>query len=108
MIICHTSQPSEGSSTKTRFDDGESIRGTLGVFGGEHTVAVASNELTPRQQEIAALAAAGFSNKEIARNLGLTEGSVKQYLHTAFEKLGIKRRFFLRDHVGRPADLERR
>jgi DNA-binding NarL/FixJ family response regulator len=69
---------------------------------------VASAELTPRQQEIAALAAAGFTNKEIARNLGLTEGSVKQHLHSAFEKLGIKRRFFLRDRVGRADDLEKR
>ena len=69
---------------------------------------VASGELTPRQQEIAALAAAGFTNKEIARNLGLTEGSIKQHLHNAFEKLGINRRFFLRDHVGRADDLEKR
>lgn len=55
--------------------------------------------LTDREYEVAALANDGLSNKEIARLLFLTEGTVKQYLHSAFAKLGIQRRIFLRDHL---------
>jgi two-component system, NarL family, nitrate/nitrite response regulator NarL len=56
------------------------------------TIAEIPKALSPRQHEIAALASSGLSNKEIARLLGLTEGSVKQHLHSAFTKLGIQRR----------------
>jgi two-component system nitrate/nitrite response regulator NarL len=56
------------------------------------TVADISKALTQRESEITALVSSGLANKEIARMLGLTEGSVKQYLHTAFRKLGIQRR----------------
>jgi DNA-binding CsgD family transcriptional regulator len=55
-------------------------------------IAAIPNELSPRQHEIAALASSGLSDKEIARLLGLTEGSVKRHLHCAFAKLGIQRR----------------
>jgi DNA-binding CsgD family transcriptional regulator len=54
--------------------------------------------LTRRELEIAQLACEGLSNKEIAIELGLSEGTVKQHLHSSFAKLGIKRRVFLRDH----------
>ena len=58
--------------------------------------------LTDREREVATLATEGLSNKEIARALRLTEGTVKQYLHSAFTKLGIQRRILLHDHL-RPA-----
>ena len=48
--------------------------------------------LRPREREIARLVARGLSNKEIARELGLTEGGVKGHLHSVFQKLGIRRR----------------
>jgi two-component system, NarL family, nitrate/nitrite response regulator NarL len=48
--------------------------------------------LSPRQREIAVLVARGLSNKEVARGLGLSEGTVKIHLHTIFQKLGAKRR----------------
>ena len=59
------------------------------------TVAEIPRVLTPRENEIAALVSSGLANKEIARMLGLTEGSVKQYLHNAFRKLGIQSRAHL-------------
>jgi hypothetical protein len=37
--------------------------------------------LTPREHEIATLATAGLRNREIARRLHLTEGTVKSHLH---------------------------
>ena len=36
--------------------------------------------LSPRQHEVAALVAEGKSNKAIARSLGITHGTVRQYL----------------------------
>jgi two-component system nitrate/nitrite response regulator NarP len=32
------------------------------------------------------------SNKEIASDLHLAEGTIKEYLHTIFRKLGVKNR----------------
>jgi len=45
--------------------------------------------LTPREREVAALISAGQSNKEIARSLGLTVGTVKHYVHQILEKSGL-------------------
>jgi DNA-binding NarL/FixJ family response regulator len=48
--------------------------------------------LTRREREVAALVCHGLANKEIARRLGLAEGTVKTHLSKIFEKLGIRRR----------------
>ena len=48
--------------------------------------------LTPREREIAALASAGLSNKQIARQSSLVEGTVKIHLHNMYRKLGVKNR----------------
>lgn len=43
--------------------------------------------LTAREREIAQLAAARLSNREIAEKLFLSEGSVKQYVNQIYSKL---------------------
>lgn len=48
--------------------------------------------LSARQQEIATLAARGLSNKGIARELGLAEGTIKLQMHHILRKSGMKRR----------------
>jgi DNA-binding NarL/FixJ family response regulator len=48
--------------------------------------------LTRREQQVAALAKSGLSNKGIAKSLGLSEGTVKHHVHTILQKLGIRRR----------------
>ena len=48
--------------------------------------------LTPREREIATLASAGLSNKQIARQSSLVEGTVKIHLHNIYGKLGVKNR----------------
>lgn len=48
--------------------------------------------LTPRERDILALLAEGDSSKQIARRLGLTPGTVRAYLHTIYEKLGVENR----------------
>jgi DNA-binding NarL/FixJ family response regulator len=48
-----------------------------------------TNSLTPREVEVAQLAAGGLSNKEIARSLKISEGTIKIHLHVIFRKLGV-------------------
>lgn len=48
--------------------------------------------LTPREYEVARLAAAGLRNSEIAERLVITESTVRAHLRTAFQKLDIDRR----------------
>lgn len=54
-----------------------------------------SKVLTPREREVALLVARGLSNKEVARELGLCDGTVKIHLHRIFQKLGAKSRYHL-------------
>lgn len=48
--------------------------------------------LTPRENEILALLAEGQSNKVIARNLGISDGTVKLHVKSILRKLGVHSR----------------
>ena len=48
--------------------------------------------LTRRQRDVFELIVQGMSNKEIARNLQLGEGTVKIHIKALFAKLGVRRR----------------
>ena len=48
--------------------------------------------ITPREEQVVALVAAGLSNRDIARELGLSQHTVKKYLFHIFDKLGISTR----------------
>lgn len=52
-------------------------------------------QLTERQREIVQWAAQGLSNKQIARNLGISPETVKTHLHHAFERVGVSGRVAL-------------
>lgn len=49
-------------------------------------------ELTPREQEILKHLAEGQSNKVIARNLGISDGTVKLHVKAILRKLGVHSR----------------
>ena len=51
--------------------------------------------LTAREQEAAVLLAKGCSNKEIARQLDITERTVKSHVGAMLEKLGVRDRLQL-------------
>jgi two-component system, NarL family, nitrate/nitrite response regulator NarL len=60
---------------------------------GEGTESKGSEpRITAREKEILALVADGNSNREIARSLGLSEGTVKIHLNNMFRKLGVGNR----------------
>lgn len=67
------------------------MTGSIEITLGEEWARV----LSPRERQIAVLVARGLSNKEVARELGLTDGTVKINLHTIFQKLGAKSRYSL-------------
>jgi DNA-binding CsgD family transcriptional regulator len=48
-----------------------------------------ANRLSPRELEIVKLTMRGYSTHSIARRLGLTDGTVKNYKHRLYEKLDI-------------------
>jgi two-component system nitrate/nitrite response regulator NarP len=48
--------------------------------------------LSPRERAVVSLVRRGLRNKEIADELGLTEGTVKVHLHKVFDKLGVRGR----------------
>ena len=48
--------------------------------------------LAPRERELIGLVRRGLRNREIASELGVTEGTVKVYLHSIFDKTGVANR----------------
>ncbi|MGA7616488.1 MAG: response regulator transcription factor [Thermoanaerobaculia bacterium] len=45
--------------------------------------------LSPRETDVVRMVAEGLRNKEIAMKLSISEGTVKSYLHTIYEKLQV-------------------
>ena len=78
----------------------ERSRELAALCEGGHTPALAlAGEplpLTPREREIATLAARGLSNRDIAEAVVVSERTVHNHLHRAYAKLGINSRRQLR------------
>lgn len=60
------------------------------------------NRLSPREREIAELAASGHTNRDIAASLYLSDRTVKYHLANATRKLGVTGRRQLRDALRPP------
>lgn len=58
----------------------------------ENKIANPFSELTPREYEILTLLAEGQSNKVIARNLGISDGTVKLHVKAILRKLNVSSR----------------
>ncbi|MFJ8313600.1 ATP-binding protein [Streptomyces sp. NPDC094147] len=84
---------------------GNELRAAGGSGGQTETGNPAS--LTPQQREIALLAAAGLTNKQIAERLYLSPRTVSTHLHQLFPKLGVTSRAALRDALNQlPSEHE--
>jgi len=68
--------------------------------------AVGAVPLTPQEYEVAMLAAAGLTNKQIGERLYLSHRTVAAHLYQAFPKLGVTSRAALRDALPPPPDPE--
>jgi len=53
------------------------------------------NQLTPREVDLIRLVAGGHSNRQIAEQRHISEGTVKVHLHNIFDKLQVKTRVAL-------------
>ncbi len=65
------------------------------VIQGDGTLPVETSpfdDLTPRENEIISLLADGQSNKVIAKNLGISDGTVKLHVKSILRKLGVHSR----------------
>jgi len=60
----------------------------------------AHRALAPRERQLVDFVRQGMRNREIAERLGVTEGTVKAYLHAIFEKLGVSSRTELAIRAG--------
>lgn len=63
-----------------------------GLVGGTFSGDSPLQRLTPRERDVLALLSKGHANKEIARQLGLKEVTVKVHLKGVFRKLGAANR----------------
>ena len=59
--------------------------------------------LTRREREILVWVGGGMSNKEVARGLGLSPGTVKLHVHSIFQKTGARNRYELVAEMSREA-----
>jgi DNA-binding NarL/FixJ family response regulator len=67
----------------------------LRAFGEETASARPRFGLTPRELEVTSAVVSGFSNKEIAKKLVLSEDTVKHHLTNIFDKVGASNRLEL-------------
>ena len=62
------------------------------LFQKKNDFSYANYDITEREEEVIQLIAQGLSNKEIATTLFLSEGTVRNYLSSILDKLGLRDR----------------
>jgi DNA-binding NarL/FixJ family response regulator len=65
------------------------------------------DSLTPREYQVALLVGRGLCNKEIARELHLSDGTVKQHVHNILQKFGARSRYAVLLACGQPPNDRR-
>ena len=81
-----------GESLLNRLVGGISVRSSM---AGRHEQHPALQALSEREREVSLCVARGESNKEITRDLGIAERTIKAHLTAIFEKLGARDRLQL-------------
>ena len=67
-------------------------RKLVNLFREEHTDAEPTSGLSKRENEILQLLSKGLLYKEIAEQLGISVGTVRQHIHKIYEKLHVQNR----------------
>ncbi len=83
------------------------LRSQLNLAGrrlSQHIVTIVEtvglpDDLTPKEREVALLAAQGLRNTEIAQRLAITQNTVRYHLRTVFGKLDVDRRMKLAEKL---------
>jgi DNA-binding NarL/FixJ family response regulator len=70
----------------------EIARKVIASFQNPVTASTEVEELSPREREILELLTQGFANKEIARRLGVNDGTVRWHLSHVYDKLHVRSR----------------
>jgi two-component system, NarL family, nitrate/nitrite response regulator NarL len=70
----------------------EAAEADQGIHDGQKIISAAFARLSPRQEEVAQLLLQGRSNKFIARQLNVSEGTVKAHVSAIFQIIGAKTR----------------
>ena len=70
----------------------EIARKVIASFREPLKAAAEVEELSPREHEILELLAQGFPNKEIARRVGVNDGTVRWHLRHVYDKLHVRSR----------------
>ncbi|WP_305881960.1 response regulator transcription factor [Gilvimarinus sp. DA14] len=74
---------------------GRDLMRQLLVAPTAQTETIDLNKLSARERAVAELVAQGLNNKEVARQLAITERTVKAHLSACFEKLNVRDRMQL-------------
>ncbi len=74
----------------TQWIDKEAMEQVIGILAAPPPAEPVG--LTPRETDVVRQVAQGRRNKEIARDLGISEGTVKMHLHNLYEKLSVSSR----------------
>lgn len=100
--IAHAIEAGASGAFMKTADDADLIAGVRAVAAGQKVISdeirqlLAEDppvpELTVRQLEILDYVTRGFTNQDIARNLGIRESSIKEHLMGIFEKIGASNR----------------
>jgi two-component system, NarL family, response regulator DevR len=85
-IVCSGESILDPKVTRAVLDRVSSIAGDAAP---KHSTA---EKLSPQERRILALVVEGKTNKEIAKTLGLSDKTIKNYLSNAFQKLNVRRR----------------
>jgi DNA-binding NarL/FixJ family response regulator len=74
----------------------EQLNLLVDMFSGTPSMRVVNSGgrslLTPREEQVVGLVSEGMGNRQIARELNLSEHTIKKYLFRIFEKLGVSSR----------------
>jgi DNA-binding NarL/FixJ family response regulator len=94
-LVAAVERASQGEALCPPTIAGELFRRVAGLAQELALDPIATELLTPREREIAVMVSRGFTNKAIARQLGVRIPTVKSHVHQVLRKLGLTSRLGL-------------